>query len=44
QTKRQVLMSDLKSVHEKVKAAKDAVVNAIRISASTLGKEEVDNE
>ena len=44
QIKRQALMVDLKSAHEKIKAAKDEVVGAIRVSVTTLGKEEVDNE
>ncbi len=44
EAKRQALMSDLTDAHGKVKLAKDAVVNAIRIAVNTLGKEEVDNE
>lgn len=44
QAKREALMNDLKSIHEVVKLAKDAVVNAIRTSVNSLGKEEVDNE
>lgn len=44
QAKREALMSDLKGVHDKIKAAKDAVVVAIRTSAGLIGKEGVDKE
>jgi len=44
QAKREALMNDLKIVHEKIKNAKDAVVNAIRTTAKVIGKEGVDNE
>ena len=43
QEQRTALMEDLVTAHKSILSAKDAVINAIRTSVNTLGKEEVDN-
>lgn len=43
QRKRQLLSSDLKSVHEKLKVARETLSEAISFAYSTLGKDKVDS-